>query len=144
MDKKKCMKCGELKPLSDFYRHPMMKDGHLNKCKECAKRDVRSNYQKNREYYLAYEKTEKRAESRRKRSKEALRKFRVNNPLKDKAHRVLNYHIRAGNIERPNMCSKCGKECVPDGHHENYSKPLEVVWLCRQCHIEHHRERKDK
>lgn len=44
---KKCFKCGIKKELSEFYVHPRMGDGHLNKCKECTKKDVRVDYAKN-------------------------------------------------------------------------------------------------
>ena len=51
---KSCFKCGAEKPLTDFYTHSRMKDGHLNKCKSCTKRDVSLNNPDN-----PYDRTEK-------------------------------------------------------------------------------------
>src|SRR5690242_372263 len=52
---KTCFKCGRLLPLDDFYRHPMMADGHLGKCKRCTRRDVQENYANKRQHYLEYD-----------------------------------------------------------------------------------------
>lgn len=44
---KVCFKCGKIKSIDEFYKHPQMKDGHFNKCKECAKKDVLDKYNDN-------------------------------------------------------------------------------------------------
>ena len=37
---KECIKCGELKEISEYHKHKRMKDGHLNKCKSCVVKNV--------------------------------------------------------------------------------------------------------
>jgi ribosomal protein S27AE len=37
-------------------------------------------------------------------------------------------------LRRPPVCSECGVACVAQAHHDDYSKPLAVRWLCRSCH----------
>jgi len=41
---KKCFKCGIEQPLKEFYAHKQMADGHVNKCKNCNKLDVKKDY----------------------------------------------------------------------------------------------------
>jgi hypothetical protein len=43
---KRCITCLVVKPLNDFYAHPQMKDGYLNKCKDCSKKQSDIRYKK--------------------------------------------------------------------------------------------------
>src|SRR3990167_6956341 len=40
---------------------------------------------------------------------------------------------------KPNKCEKCEQIKIVEGHHFDYEKPLEVVWVCRKCHSLIHR-----
>ena len=42
--------------------------------------------------------------------------------------------LRSGKLVRPSLCEVCGAADRLDAHHEDYSKPLTVVWVCRKCH----------
>ena len=132
-DVKKCFKCNEVKPVEDFYRHPCMADGHVNKCKDCNKRDVRENRAKRIEHYREYD----RARGNRQ-GVEYLRKYREGNPDKYHAHIMVRNHIRGGKLTRATECEECGSDSNIHAHHEDYSKPLEVVWLCAACHAKRH------
>lgn len=47
---KRCIACDALRPMSDYYSHPRMADGRLNKCKECCRKYARArHYQKMRD-----------------------------------------------------------------------------------------------
>lgn len=132
---KKCFKCGTAKPIGDFYKLAHMRDGHLNKCKQCTIADVKQ-YRRNPVYrsrVLAYDR-----ERGSRRTADYLRAYRSENPDAAKAHQAINYAIRTGKMRRPSKCEACGAECVPHGHHHDYSKPLAVVWLCVACHRQHH------
>jgi ribosomal protein S27AE len=51
------------------------------------------------------------------------------------ARNALNNAIIAGKISRPKLCSDCGKQRPLQAHHKDYSRPLDVRWLCQSCHM---------
>lgn len=130
---KKCNTCGLTKPLDDYYKQPKAADGHQGRCKECAKRAVRINYREKRSQYQAYERTRAQDPERKRKAGEYQRKRR--NEGKTSARDAVNNAVRDGRLV-PQTCEVCGSEKV-QAHHEDYSKPLEVMWLC----FEHHRAR---
>ncbi len=155
---KTCRRCGRSLDISSFYKHSQMKDGHLNICKECvikrmieyrinnidtivAKDRIRGRkaeaVERRREYSLKIK--SQNPDFYRKRGAEYLRKSREKYPEKNIARQLLDRAVKLGTIDRPDVCSECGKKCKPNAHHRDYSKPLEVVWLCNTCHGKEHR-----
>ena len=126
---KTCFKCGEDKALTDFYKHPAMSDGRVNKCKECNKLDVRRNRADKVEYYREFDR--KRGARQ---TSEDCRAQRAKYPEKYKARSAVSNAIRDGKLKKGCECEGCGCSGRIEGHHEDYSKPLEVVWLCSACH----------
>lgn len=55
-----------------------------------------------------------------------------------RANGLINMRIKRGKLTRPTACDDCLKACRPDAHHDDYSKPAEVRWLCRSCHMKTH------
>lgn len=58
---------------------------------------------------------------------------------KHRAPQAVCRAVKTGKLTRPKTCSKCGMEGKVEGHHPDHTKFLEVVWLCRCCHMEEHR-----
>ncbi|ADH03232.1 endonuclease [Bacillus phage W.Ph.] len=58
--------------------------------------------------------------------------------IKEKARSVVNHAVRDGKLIKPDCCDLCKTEGPVEGHHEDYNKPLEVIWVCKQCHEDIH------
>jgi hypothetical protein len=143
-----CKVCDVTNDAAEFYK------GTTNRCKECHKLRVKQNREGKADYYRNYdvkryqEDPEVRARHRRYAKtvagKAIMKKARDNwknkNLDKSAAHTLLNNAILAGKVEKLKHCSKCGAEGRIEGHHRDYTRPLDVVWLCRQCHVNEHKE----
>jgi hypothetical protein len=130
---KACFKCGVEKPLADFYRHPRMADGHLNKCRECTKRDVTEHRDKSLDKIRAYDRVRG---SRR--TPEAVARWMENGGReKKRAHQVVKRAVARGDLT-PRPCEVCGATDRIHAHHDDYAKALDVRWLCVKHHRQHH------
>lgn len=103
---------------------------------------------KRREAQRRYEQSEKgkkthrrylQSEKGRKANLKAIEKYNKKNPLSPRAIHKINNAIRDGRLAR-GLCEACGTNLNIHGHHEDYSKPLDVIWLCSKHHGELHRK----
>jgi membrane-associated HD superfamily phosphohydrolase len=137
---KECFKCKTIMPLSEFYKHSAMGDGHLNKCKECAKTDVKKHREDNIEKVRAYDRERGKRPERMAAQVSITRLWRAEDKRRAKAHNAVSQAIKKGKLVRQS-CERCEAKKT-EAHHEDYDKPLEVMWLCTPCHKQRHKELK--
>lgn len=143
--KKQCTKCGAVRDGSEFYSRGAQ-------CKVCIRAAVNARrllLEATNPEWVEREAARHREKSRRYRHNgrvhndktrvlEAKRRWYAENRFKKKANSAVRKAIKAGTIT-PQPCEVCGAQKV-DAHHEDYSKPLDVHWLCRRHHAERHLE----
>lgn len=148
-----CKTCGEIKSVSAFYR------SSLSRCKECTKKAATEYRWNNIEYVREFDrqrgltperKAVVKAQYRKRTSTKAgrAREIALKREWVERNRHKRNVHIVVGNaIKRglivPERCFRCGAEKA-QAHHEDYSKPFEITWLCEPCHGARHRELNEK
>lgn len=152
--KKICRQCEREVRRADFYRHPTYADGLMAICKSCHRSNVRANRKSKADYYRDYDKRRAnlphRVAAREAYSKTpegraaAIRSNRVSNeryPSRRAARIAVGNALRDGKLDRQ-PCEVCGERA--QAHHDDYSKPLDVRWLCPTHHAEWHKHNTPK
>jgi len=132
IEAQKCHICKEPLPLDFFTPDERRPNGKSSQCKKCIAEYSRLHYKKNKQ--TIKDKVKKYYSKNYEKIVEKLQRY----PEKNKARTELRSKVKQGLvIKQP--CEVCGEKKV-QGHHSNYSKPLEVNWLCVKHHGEIHRK----
>jgi len=132
METKTCNKCGEEKPLELFYGAASNKDNLSGHCKSCKAKYGRVWRGKNPDYYSKY------AVSHRKSICETSNQWNKDNPDKARCRGIVWRALKNGDIFKES-CVVCGNH-NSQAHHDDYSLPLDIIWLCNKHHKELHRK----
>jgi hypothetical protein len=129
---RECRLCGETKTIELFAKHGSF-------CKACdAARGRKRNHTPEAQ---AADRARKRAKYAADPKRELARaKARIRpEAYQRRARAALYLAVKSGVLVRPDRCAECGWVGKPHGHHADYSKPLDVEWLCSICHGKRHR-----
>lgn len=140
---KQCMRKSE-KEREDINKKRELRRKYREKNREKIRESDRKAYalnpQKFREKAKVSQKKYYNTEKGKLKYQKETEKIRQLYPEKARARSMLNTAICRGYITKPNLCSEClSDKFIIEGHHKDYSKPFEVTWLCRSCHMKLHR-----
>lgn len=135
---KQCCKCGEVKNLSFFPKHPHCKQGVNSRCKACVNAQVRK-YRSSDEGKAKDKERQRQRWIDNKNRMQAKRKERDNlHPRRRKANNAVQTAVRNDTLCPPSACNCNDCQLAPavDFHHHSYDEEhwLDVVPLCRSCH----------
>lgn len=149
--RKVCTGCKIEKDVRYFYTQKKGKYGRTGECKECRKARDKLYKKKNPEKIAIKDKIYSQklkalyAESHSQRSLIRLPERSIigferyaEKKMQLLAGCLLNYAVKIKMINKPKTCSLCHREAEIQGHHTDYSKPLQVVWVCIPCHAKFH------
>jgi hypothetical protein len=130
-----CPVCG------DLFERPVYQLRSRRRCLPCERARARELFAKRSPEQKALQHLRQRR-FRKGRARLIRSRSLANRPKAHKAGEILRHAIGNGKIIKPKNCSVCGTTALLHGHHEDYEKPLEVIWVCHPCHIEIHRKKK--
>ena len=168
-----CCHCKKELDESLFYKNKSNKDGLHPECKEClfarthtdefkkkqiiyrsSKKFLEGNKIRCKKYYNKLEKKKRILERNKiwysthsrnlKKCNEYTKKYYKENKFKKICQSILNCNIKLGKITKPKICSNCKLTGIIHAHHKDYSKPLDVIWLCAKCHSNLHKNNLEK
>ena len=132
-----CKTCRVTKTLTDFY----FQEGRYRLiCKKChiAKSEGQRDQVKKALWHAARALTVKRVRKSsaedRVRRRASTKRWSAENPDRRKAHSMVQAALNRGDLVRPWNCAKCRATGRIEASHTDYTKPLEVEWLCVPCH----------
>jgi hypothetical protein len=143
---KECSACGRRKDEAEFYVNKATSDGLTYRCRVCmsdyqkARREALNaskpdGWKKKTEDMAAYMKAWKEANPGY--MTKAKRDWWNRNKDRQRVKDAVKYALKTGKLVKT-ACQVCGKVEV-EGHHPDYSRPLDVVWLCKEHHMEIHK-----
>lgn len=147
VERKTCKLCGESKPPTEFYVEKRAQDGLRSRCKACVltatnaykKRNpdkVRELSRRHRERNPEVAREEKRrwARNNPEKRRQLRNEWRAANREKSRAHSAVARALKGGTLKKSSTCEDCGTSGRIEAHHDDYSRPLDVRWLCARCH----------
>ncbi len=150
MDTKTCRTCKSVKPVGSFYACKSNADRLFSDCKQCVI-EQQTAYHKRKQkdvFWLATYREKMRVWAANYRASGKAKRYNngravawaKRNPEKHRAQWMAREAVKKGLIPRLLNCEKCGSSELLQKHHADYSKPLEVVWLCIKCHHAVHKK----
>lgn len=139
---RRCTRCGRIKPAADFVKDRRT-GGPKAWCRACENAYHRAYRRRKLERHRELDRRKWHRRKDKAREYERLPRVRQ----RKAARQAVFWSVRSGHMDRPETCQRCGAKPLPHclhGHHPDYAKPLEVVWLCSLCHGQEHRKTRDE